>query len=109
MSPSTFAEAEKLVQVQMTDAQRAMAAESWRRSMASYLERRVGPRKVTLEPEVAPATRWLPTAPPLPDRDRFVRSTTDPGPVPTGDAEIAFSPVTRLAQWIEQRKLTSER
>ena len=34
VSPTTFAEAEKLVQVQMTDAERTMAATTWRRSMA---------------------------------------------------------------------------
>src|SRR5262245_4176362 len=58
VSSATFAEAEKLVQVTMSPAEREMAAASWRQSMASYLERRVGPRKVALEPEVAPATRW---------------------------------------------------
>src|SRR4029079_16642929 len=34
VSPATFAEAEKLVQVQMSDAQRQMMAKSWRTSMA---------------------------------------------------------------------------
>src|ERR1041385_2989903 len=82
VSATTFAEAAKLAQVQMTDAERAMAAASWRRSMASMLERRTGPRKVTLEPTVAPATRWNPvlsSAGATPARDRFVRSKTDPG------------------------------
>src|SRR5688572_25814855 len=60
VSPSTFAEAEKLVQVTMSTAEREMAAMSWRRSMAPLLERRVGPRKIALEPELAPATRWNP-------------------------------------------------
>ena len=44
----------------MSAAEREMAAASWRRSMAPLLERRVGPRKVALEPDVAPATRWNP-------------------------------------------------
>ena len=56
----TFAEAEKLVQVTMTAAERTMAAASWRTSMAGMLERRTGPRKVLLEANVAPATQWNP-------------------------------------------------
>src|SRR5204863_9485211 len=60
VSPSIFAEAEKLVQVTMTPAEREMAAASWRRSMAPLLERRVGPRRMTIDPDVAPATRWNP-------------------------------------------------
>jgi len=113
VSATTFAEAEKLAQVTMTDAERAMAVGSWRRAMAPMLERRTGPRKVVLEPAVAPASVWDPAA--LPgltigvQRDRFVRSTSDPGPLPPNDDEIAFAPVTRLSRWIQQRKLTSER
>src|SRR4051794_3733514 len=45
VTPDTFAEAAKLMQVEMTPAEREMAAASWRRSMAPYLERRTGPRK----------------------------------------------------------------
>src|SRR5512142_332734 len=60
VSPATFAEAEKLAQVEMTHAQRTMAARSWRTTMAAMLERRTGPRKIALEPTLAPATRWNP-------------------------------------------------
>src|SRR5579864_75805 len=62
VSSSTFAEAEKLVQVSMSAAERDLAVGSWRRSMAPLLERRTGPRKVALSPDVAPATRWNPVA-----------------------------------------------
>ncbi|MBX6366089.1 MAG: amidase, partial [Gemmatimonadetes bacterium] len=112
VSAATFAEAEKLVQVRMTEAQRAMAARSWRTSMAGLLERRAGPRKVTLEPELAPATVWDPLLAGIkasPARDRFARSAADPGPLPASDADIAFAPVWRLSRWIERRQLTSER
>ena len=44
-----------------------------------------------------------------PERDRFIRSKNDPGPLPANDEDIAFAPVTQLSRWIEQRKLTSER
>jgi len=112
VSPSTFAEAEKLAQVTMSAADREMAAASWRQSMAPYLERRVGPRKVALEPDIAPATRWNPklTAEPSgPARDAFVRSTSAATPLPGNDADIAFATVTQLSRWIEAKALTSER
>jgi Asp-tRNA(Asn)/Glu-tRNA(Gln) amidotransferase A subunit family amidase len=112
ISTSTFAEAEKLTQVQLHEEERAMAAGSWRRTMAAYLERRTGPRKVAIETSVAPYSNWNPVLPGQrvgPTVDRFVRSKSDPGPLPLRDEDIAFAPVTKLARWIEQRKLTSER
>jgi Asp-tRNA(Asn)/Glu-tRNA(Gln) amidotransferase A subunit family amidase len=112
VSPATFAEAEKLAQVQMTEAERTMAAQSWRRTMASLDERRAGPRKVALEATLAPASRWDPLLPGLKaaaQQDRFVRSRMDAGPLPAREDDIAFAPVTQLSQWIEHRKLTSER
>ena len=57
---ATFAEAEKLVQVTMTPAERSRPPASWRRSMAPLIERRTGPRKVALPETVAPATLWNP-------------------------------------------------
>jgi Asp-tRNA(Asn)/Glu-tRNA(Gln) amidotransferase A subunit family amidase len=112
VSSSTFAEAEQLSQVTMTAAERDMAAASWRQSMAPLLERRVGPRKIALDPQIAPATRWNPVLAGEsagPSRDRFVRTTSDAVGLPAGDADIAFAPVTRLSRWIESRTITSER
>jgi Asp-tRNA(Asn)/Glu-tRNA(Gln) amidotransferase A subunit family amidase len=109
---STFAEAEKLVQVPMSDAERVMAAASWRKTMAGLYERRTGPRKLALEPTLAPASRWDPVLPgqkALPQRDRFTRSDADPGPLPANDEDLAFASVTRLSRWIETRKLSSQR
>jgi Asp-tRNA(Asn)/Glu-tRNA(Gln) amidotransferase A subunit family amidase len=112
VSAATIAEAQKLVQVEMTAADRAQAAGNWRVSMAATIERRTGPRKVALEPTVAPASRWNPMLPGikvLPGRDRFVRSGGDAGALPEKDDDIAFAPVTQLSRWIEGRKITSER
>jgi len=112
VSATTFAEAEKLVQVQLTDGERSMAASSWRRTMASLYERRSGPRKLELESTLAPATRWDPVLPGITihaTQDRFVRSHADPGPLPSKDEDIAFASVTQLSQWVEHRKLASER
>ena len=55
VSATTFAEAEKLVQFEMTADERAVAAGSWRKTMAALYERRTGPRKVALEATLAPA------------------------------------------------------
>ncbi len=109
---ATFDEAEKLVQVEYTENERAVAAGSWRKTMAALYERRTGPRKVALDPALSPASRWNPALPGMnvgPERDRFLRSNADPGPLPANDADIAFASVTRLSRWIEQRKLSSER
>ncbi|HUX34465.1 MAG TPA: amidase, partial [Gemmatimonadaceae bacterium] len=112
LSPATFAEAEKLAQVTLTDAQRQMAATNWPTSMAGLLERRTGPRTVALEDTLAPATVWNPVLPGTtagPARDRFVRSAADAGALPASDEDIAFAPVHHLSRWIETRKLTSVR
>ena len=44
-----------------------------------------------------------------PQRERFVRSAANAGPLPARDEDIAFAPVTSLSRWIEARTLTSER
>jgi Asp-tRNA(Asn)/Glu-tRNA(Gln) amidotransferase A subunit family amidase len=112
ISPTTVSEAEKLVQLKMADSEVAVAASSWRRNMAALYERRTGPRKVELEATLAPATKWNPV---LADvkrvavRDRFIRSTANPGPLPASDEDIAYAPLTKLSRWIEQRNLTSTR
>src|SRR5579863_5601562 len=112
VSPATFAEAEKLVQLEMTSADRAMAASTWRGNIAALYERRVGPHKAAIEDSVAPYSKWDPILPGQkrgPERDRFVRSSNDPGPLPGWDEDIAFAPVWKLSQWIEMGKLKSER
>ena len=112
VSPSTFAEAEKLVQVELASADRGMVARSWRANMAALYERRTGPRKVVMEPTLAPWSRWnavLPGEKAGPEHEQFIRSKADPGPLPARDEDIAFAPLTRLSRWIEQRKLSSQR
>jgi Asp-tRNA(Asn)/Glu-tRNA(Gln) amidotransferase A subunit family amidase len=110
VSPLTFSEAEKLVQVEMNEAERAQAASSWRSNLAPLYERRTGPHKVGLEPSLAPYSRWNPILPGQkdgPDRDTFVRTSTDPGPLPSREADVAFAPLWQLSRWIETRKITS--
>jgi len=112
VSTNTFAEAEKLVQVEMTAADRAIAASNWRMQMAPLYELRVGPRKLALEPTLAPATLWNPSLPgitKLPSENRFVRDQQATAPLPANDEDIAFATVAQLSRWIETRQLTSER
>lgn len=111
VSAATFAEAERLVEVELSPAERSEAAGSWRQAMAPLYERRVGPRKVALEAELAPWSRVEAVQPGQhagPERDRFVRGKED-APLPAKDEDIAFAPLKQLSRWIEQRKLTSER
>lgn len=80
--------------------------------MAPLYERRVGPRKVDLEPTLAPWSRVEAVQPGMhagPEHDRFIRSKGALQPLPANDDEIAFAPLTQLSLWIQQRKLTSER
>jgi len=112
ISVTTFAEAEKLVQFPLSAPDRAMAAASWRRTLAGVYERRVGPRKLALEATLAPATHWDPILPGMRSfamRDQFVRSQAPAASLPANDADIAFAPLTQLARWIETKALTSER
>jgi Asp-tRNA(Asn)/Glu-tRNA(Gln) amidotransferase A subunit family amidase len=112
VSPLTFSEAEKLVQVEMNEAELAQAAASWRSNLAALYERRMGPHKVELESSLTPYSRWNPILPGQkngPALNRFVRTNVDPGPLPASDADIAFAPLTKLSRWIETRKITSTR
>jgi len=112
VSPATFEGAEKLVQIELSSDERNVAAKSWRSNLAALYERRTGPRRVALESALPPYSLWNPVLPGQsggPARDRFVRSNAAPGPLPAGDEEIAYAPVTKLSRWIESRKLTSER
>src|SRR5579884_3147452 len=112
VSPGTFAEAEKLVRIELTSPEREMAAGNWREAMAGVYERRTGPKKVAIEASVAPATRWDPRLPGIkvgPAVDRFVRDNAPAPPLPAKDEDIAFAPVTHLSRWVEQRKITCER
>src|SRR5947209_17244665 len=49
VTAATFAEAEKLVQIELTQAEREQAAGNWRESLAALAERRTGPKKVKIE------------------------------------------------------------
>src|SRR5579864_4076327 len=60
VSAATFAEADKLVRMELTETERAQAAWNWRSAMAPLYERRTGPHKVSIEPAIAPYSQWNP-------------------------------------------------
>ena len=110
----TFVEAEKLVQVEMTPAERVEAAGNWQSSMAALFERRVGPRKVELRDGEAPATVWGPESAKAGPRDSAAREVLVTvhdyeAPLPETEEGIAFAPVVLQAYWIRRKLLTSER
>jgi Asp-tRNA(Asn)/Glu-tRNA(Gln) amidotransferase A subunit family amidase len=112
VSTATFAEAEKLVQFELSPVDRETAAGNWRISMAPLYERRTGPRKFFPPSTVAPATRWDPALVAQPGgskRDHFVRTANARLALPSNDQDIAYAPVWQLSRWIETRQLTSER
>ena len=113
VSAATFTEAEKLVQIEMTAADRALAASNWRMQIAPMYEFRTGPRKLEIEPTIAPASQWNPSSIGVPKGKQggssFIRSAGNAAPLPASDADIAFSSVVQLSRWIESRQLTSER
>jgi len=111
VSAEVFAAAEKLVRVELTGRERAQAAQEWRTSMATLYERRTGPRKVSLTPDIAPALLWNPALPgtqPPPATARFIRSARHAGPLPSSERDVALAPVWKLSQWLKRRQLTSE-
>jgi Asp-tRNA(Asn)/Glu-tRNA(Gln) amidotransferase A subunit family amidase len=100
------------MQVAMSRPERVMMAENWRTSMAPLYERRSGPRKVAIEPSIAPYSQWNPMLPGEKSgraQGEFRRSTADVGPLLASDDDIAYSTVAQLSRWIERRQLTSER
>ncbi len=112
VTAETFAQAEKLIQVNFKQEELAQCASNWRQSMAAVYERRVGPHKVAIPESIAPWSRWDPVLPgtqQLPPRSEFVLGSADPGALPSNDEDIAFANVTQLVTLDPGRKLTSER
>jgi Asp-tRNA(Asn)/Glu-tRNA(Gln) amidotransferase A subunit family amidase len=113
ISAATLRDAERLVQVEMTNKDLEQAAGNWRMQIAPLYERRVGPRKVALGEADAPATVWNPSLPGImrgmPDSDHFDRSPDLHVPLPSDERAIAYAPVTQLSRWIESKAITSVR
>lgn len=111
VTTATFAEAEKLMQVEMKPQELVQAAGNWRQSLAAVYERRVGPKRLALEETLAPATVWNPRMaedPANAQHDRFVPESVPVTPISPNREDIAFASVSTLAGWIRTRQITSE-
>jgi len=112
VTPATFTEAEKLMQLELTPGELAEAAGNWQQSMAALYERRQGPKKMELAETDVPATLWNPAIPQVAigvGRDIFVGTGGADVALPANDDDIAFASTTQLSRWIQSRKITSER
>ena len=114
VTAATLAEAEKLVRVELTPAERAQAAGNWRQAMAGDdgaahgaeegRPRAVARAGVALGSACSRACPAGPGARPVRPERRPIRARC-----PKRDEDIAFAPVSALSRWIESRALTSER
>jgi Asp-tRNA(Asn)/Glu-tRNA(Gln) amidotransferase A subunit family amidase len=108
ISPADFERAQRLAGLQFTPEQLEMLAPRYGRTIAGYRTRREQP----LPNGLAPATVFDPRlsqAHPDANDGVFVRSSKQPGPLPSQDIDIAFAPVTALSRWIELGALSSRR
>ncbi len=117
MTATTFKEAEKLVQVEMTLPHLAQAASNWRMQMAPLYERRTGPRKMALETGVGAgdgveshASGCSASAKPMALTETIsYAARTRISALPANEDDIAFASVAQLSRWIEARQITSVR
>jgi Asp-tRNA(Asn)/Glu-tRNA(Gln) amidotransferase A subunit family amidase len=107
VSAATFTEAEKLMRVTFTPAQRTQAAESWNQNMGPFFDR----RSFHLAETDVPGMVWNPVLRGIgrmPKRNRVVRSS-GAGRMPTRDDDLAFAPVHLLSRWLQARQVSSVR
>ncbi|AMV36656.1 amidase [Planctomyces sp. SH-PL62] len=107
VSPEMVRQAEWIAGVEFTDAERAEVAES----VAYSLRRFEALRKVEIGYDVLPAIQFNPAPGLAPgatvERNRAVPIATTPIERPADEEELAFLPVSRLAELVRSRKLTS--
>jgi Asp-tRNA(Asn)/Glu-tRNA(Gln) amidotransferase A subunit family amidase len=107
VSAATFAEAEKLMRVTFTPAQRTQAAESWNQNMGAFFDR----RSFHLTDTDVPGMLWNPVlrgTGRMPKGNRIIRSSSEAG-VPRRDDDLAFAPVHLLSRWLQARQVSSVR
>ncbi len=104
----TIEAAEKLVGVTYTLAERKLMLDN----LEGQIEAARARRALPLANDLPMASRFDPRLPGFsgfPLQKPLRPSAADPGPLPDSDEDIAFAPVTRLAQWLARGELTSRR
>lgn len=107
ITEATLAEAEKLVGVEFTPAERTQMLQGMADEAEGYKNR----RSIELENALAPATVFDPRFPGIKlvaNENKFVRSSKTEQ-LPSNNEDIAFAPLTSLSYWIKTRKISSRR
>jgi Asp-tRNA(Asn)/Glu-tRNA(Gln) amidotransferase A subunit family amidase len=109
ITPTTIAEAEKIIGISFTESERVQLAQSARGQRARYAQRRSAG---FLPNGLSPAAMFDPLLPgmSLPAGPSAIRLTERADEaLPKNDEDIAFAPLTSLSRWLRNRTLTSER
>jgi len=107
INAATIAEAERLLGVDYSDAERLQMVDN----ITGQIELAIKRRATRLPQGLAPATRFDPRLPGWkPVNAEIFRPGDGPAPpLPDQDVDIAFAPVTNLSRWIRNGELTSLR
>ena len=108
ISLSDIEAAEKLVGIEYSRDERELMVDNLEDLIASAQAR----RKVIFPNALPPASTFDPRLPTtvMPGHQKPVAvSQIDPGPLPDDEADIAYSPVTHLSEWIRSGKISSRR
>ena len=107
INAATIAEAERLLGVDYSDAERLQMVDN----ITGQIELAIKRRATRLPQGLAPATRFDPRLPGWkPVNAEIFRPGDGPAPpLPEQDVDIAFAPVTNLSRWIRNGELTSLR
>ena len=108
VTAETVRSAEAIFDVRYTDAEREMMIDG----LEEWIDRTSRFRQISKPNELAPACSFDPRLLNVdyPEQDnQLVRSGREAGALPSSDIDIAFAPVWRLSQWIENRQLSSRR
>ena len=108
VTDNTFAEAEKLFGLEFTPSERSLMLTS----VNDQVEAASRIRALKMPNDgPAPATMFDPRLPQtkVPPQASFRRSSEDLPPVPGNDTDIAYAPVSQLAEWISSKTISSRR
>ena len=107
ITADTIAEAQKLLGIEFTEAERATIAETVVDNIETFKQRRA----IDLPNELGPLTTFR-LDPALAQRtpsSNSVSVSSTPGALPSTDEDIAYAPVTHLSHWLQSGAITSER
>lgn len=108
ITAATLAEAEKLHGVAYTAAEREQLLQSIDGQVAGVLQLRDVPRELSLQPAITFDPR-LPGVSYSAQEDRIEMSASEPTPLPSDEADIAYASVREQAHWIRTGQITSRR